>query len=179
MADTTKSGDAEKSASRQGASQQASRQTAKQTAESLAAAHAEIEKLKASNERLFQEMQILGGFGTLINVLENGIGNVVDELAPLKDMSPPQTAEPLDPRVAARLRNLERSLDRVRSDSYTIPFTELDVGFLHDSPVPPEIEYPGPEYPETPYPDTPYPEQYPDNGFHDESATGRRTGAAS
>jgi hypothetical protein len=175
MADTTKSGDAEESAPRQESSPQASRQTAKQTTESLAAAHAEIEKLKASNERLAQEMQILGGFGTLINVLQNGIGNVVDELAPLKDMSPPQTAEPLDTRVAARLRNLEHSLDRVRSDTYTIPFTELDVGFLHDTPVPPETEYPNPEYPENPYPD----KQYPDTGYYDETGTVRRTGAAS
>lgn len=174
MADTTKSGDSEESVPRQDASPQASRQTAKQTAESLATAHAEIEKLKASNERLSQQMQILGGFGTLINVLQNGIENVVDELAPLKDLSPQQTAEPLDPRVAARLRNLERSLDRVRSDSYTIPFTELDVGFLHDSPVPPETEYP-----ENPHPDTHYPGQEPVEGSHYQSGTGRRTGAAS
>jgi hypothetical protein len=179
MAEMKKPAAAKESAPRQNASQQASRQSARQTAESLANAHAEIEKLKASNERMSQEMQILGGFGTLINVLQNGIGNVVDELAPLKDMSPAQTAEPLEPRVAARLRSLERSLDRVRSDSYTIPFTELDVGFLHDSPASVETEYPAPEYPQNPYLDTQYPEQYSDNGFHDETGTGRRTGAAS
>ena len=170
MADKTKPSDAKGSA----ASQRASTPTARQTAESLASAHAEIDKLKASNERMFQEMQILGGFGTLINVLQNGIGNVVDELAPLKDLSPPQTAEPLDPRVATRLLNLERSLDRVRSDSYTIPFTELDVGFLHDSPMASDIEYP-----ENPYPGPQYPEQYSDDGFHGDAGTGRRTGAAS
>jgi hypothetical protein len=148
-------------------------------AESLANANAEIEKLKASNERMSQEMQILGGFGTLINVLQNGIGNVVDELAPLKDMSPPQTAEPLEPRVSARLRNLERSLDRVRSDTYTIPFTELDVGFLHDSPVSADTEYPDPVYPVNPYPDTQYPEQHSDNRSRSEAGTDGRTGAAS
>lgn len=179
MADTTQGGGAEEFAVPPDASSRASRPNAKQTAESLAAAHAEIEKLKASNQRLAEEMQILGGFGTLINVLQNGIGNVVDELAPLKDMSPPQTAEQLDPKVAIRLSNLERSLERVRSDSYTIPVTEQDPGFLHDSPVSAEPGYPEPGYAEITYPDTQYPDtRYPD-GYSDESGTLRRTGAAS
>lgn len=116
---------------------------------SLAAANAEIDRLHANYERLSQEMQALGGFGTLINVLENSIGGVVNELAPLKDLAPPQTTQRLDRRTARRLRNLEDSLDRVRADSYTLPVVEFDVGFLHDTPVFSENENENEHYEET------------------------------
>ncbi|MGO4690708.1 hypothetical protein [Glaciibacter sp. 2TAF33] len=112
---------------------------AKQSARTLAAAYAEIDKLKESNERLFEELQLLGGFGTLINVLQNGLTDVVGELQPLRDLaaSAPgntQAGTPLDACASNRLNTLRVSLDRVKSDSYDIALDERDVGFLHDTP---------------------------------------------
>jgi hypothetical protein len=123
---------------------------AKQSARSLASAYAEIDKLKESNERLIQELQTLGGFGTLINVLQNGLIDVVGELQPLRSLSTAssgygQPGTVLSECAENRLRSIRRSLDREKSDTYDISMDERDVGFLHDTPAGP---YPcGPDYP--------------------------------
>jgi hypothetical protein len=106
-----------------------------QSARSLATAYAEIDKLKENNERLAQELQVLGGFGTLINVLQNGLTEVVGELQPLRDLTSRSSGSPLEEADATRLRVLEDSLQRVASDTYSITITEADVGFLHDTPA--------------------------------------------
>jgi hypothetical protein len=112
---------------------------AKQTARSLATAYAEIDKLKENNDRLAEQLQLLGGFSTLINVLQNGLTDVVGELQPLRTLAdnspgtaPPGT--PLDECASHRLTTLRRSLERQRADSYDSSTTEADVGFLHDTP---------------------------------------------
>jgi|NGEPerStandDraft_6_1074524.scaffolds.fasta_scaffold165347_2 hypothetical protein len=122
---------------------------ARQSARSLATAYAEIDKLKESNERLFEELQLLGGFGTLINVLQNGLGEVVGELQPIRKLAAAATSttthgKRLGECAENRLRTIKKSLLREKSDTYDISLDEKDVGFLHDTPAGP---YPcGPDY---------------------------------
>jgi len=123
---------------------------AKPSARSLATAYAEIDKLKEHNERLAEQLQVLGGFGTLISTLDNGLGSLVGELQPLRDLAraaagtePPGT--PLDECASNRLRSIRASLDRVRSDTYQSTLSEADVGFLHDTPEGPYPCGPGME----------------------------------
>jgi len=94
------------------------------------------EQIQRDNERQDKELHVISGLDSLRNVLENGFGEMIGQLQPLRELAPTSPAIPLPRDDYLRFRILRETMARITPNSYDILISERGVGFLHDS-VPP------------------------------------------
>lgn len=96
------------------------------------------EQIQRDNERQDKELHVMSGLDALRNVLENGFGDMIGQLQPLRELAPTSPAVPLPLNDYLRFLVLRETMARIIPNSYDIPIAEKPVGFLHDS-VPPAV----------------------------------------